>query len=134
MHERAAQHGLGDRVLWTGRLEGELKRAALAAATLFVLPSHSENFGIALLEAMAAGLPCISTPGVALAAEAGDAVRVIAAEAGALATAVRDLLDDVDERARLGAAARELARRRYTLLAMGRSLKAWYEEVTHAAA
>lgn len=128
LRERAAQLGLGDRVLWTGRLEGELKRAALAAATLFVLPSHSENFGIALLEAMAAGLPCVSTPGVALAAESGDAVRVVAAEAGALATALQDLLGDADARARLGAAAQELARRRYTLLAMGRALKAWYEE------
>lgn len=134
LREHAARLGLGERVLWTGRLEGELKRAALAAATLYVLPSLSENFGIALLEAMAAGLPCVSTPGVALAAEAEDAVRVVAPEPAALATALRDLLADSEERARLGAAARELARRKYTLLAMGRELKAWYEEVTHAAA
>ncbi len=134
LRERAAALGLGDRVLWTGRLEGGLKRAALAAATLFVLPSRSENFGIALLEAMAAGLPCVSTPGVALAAEAEGAVRVVPAEAGPLAAALRELLGDADERARLATAARELARRKFTLLAMGRALKAWYEEVTHAPA
>jgi glycosyltransferase involved in cell wall biosynthesis len=134
LRERAAQLGLGERVLWTGRLQGECKRAALAAATLFVLPSRSENFGIALLEAMAAGLPCVSTPGVALATEAEGSVRVVAAEPAALAGALNRLLEDPAERTRLGAAARELARRKYTLLAMGRELKAWYEEVTHAAA
>jgi len=134
LRERAAQLGLGERVLWTGRLQGELKRAALAAATLYVLPSRSENFGIALLEAMAAGLPCVSTPGVALASEAEGSVRVVAPEPAALATALRELLADPAERTRLGAAARELARRKFTLLAMGRELKAWYEEVTHAAA
>lgn len=130
----AAQLGLGNRVLWTGRLDGELKRSALAAASLFVLPSHSENFGIALLEAMAAGLPCLSTPGVALAAEAEGAVRVVAAEAGALATALRDLLGDSTERARLGMAAREVAQRNYSLTALGRALKSWYGELTHAPA
>lgn len=129
LRARADQLGLGDRVLWTGRLEGELKRAALAAASLFVLPSHSENFGIALLEAMAAGLPCVSTPGVALAAEAEGAVRLVDGQTGALAAALQELLDQPEESMRLGRAARELASRKYTLSAMGRALKAWYEEV-----
>ena len=61
-------------------------------------------------------------------------MRVVAAEPAALAGALNRLLEDPAERTRLGAAARELARRKYTLLAMGRELKAWYEEVTHAAA
>lgn len=129
LHQYAGQLGLGDRLLWTGRLEGELKRAALAAATLFVLPSHSENFGIALLEAMASGLPCISTKGVALASESENAVRISTTQPDSLASVIQELIDNHEESARLGTAARELVANRYSLLAMGSALKTWYEEV-----
>lgn len=52
---------LGDVVEFTGPIEGEAKRAAFAAADLFVLPSHSESFGIAVAEALAHGLPVLTT-------------------------------------------------------------------------
>jgi len=48
-------------VTFTGMLTGEFKWSALAAAELFVLPSYSEGFSMATLEAMAAGLPVIIT-------------------------------------------------------------------------
>lgn len=48
---------------FVGALDGGLKRAALEAAELFVLPSFSENFGQAILEALAAGLPVVTTHG-----------------------------------------------------------------------
>jgi glycosyltransferase involved in cell wall biosynthesis len=83
LKERARASGISDRVLWTGFLEGDQRLAALAACQVFVLPSSSENFGVALLEAMAVGLPCISTEGVALAREAGGAAdRTHSAGAG----------------------------------------------------
>lgn len=53
--------GVDDRILWTGMLTGELKWAALQAAELFVLPSHQENFGIAVVEALASGTPVLTT-------------------------------------------------------------------------
>jgi glycosyltransferase involved in cell wall biosynthesis len=49
------------RVVWTGMLSGKLKWAALRAAELFVLPSHQENFGIAVVEALASGTPVLVT-------------------------------------------------------------------------
>jgi glycosyltransferase involved in cell wall biosynthesis len=46
-------------VVWTGMLSGKLKWAALRAAELFVLPSHQENFGIAVVEALASRTPVL---------------------------------------------------------------------------
>ncbi len=46
-------------VAWTGMLEGDLKWGALHAAEAFVLPSHQENFGLAVVEALACGVPAL---------------------------------------------------------------------------
>lgn len=51
--------GIADRVTWTGMLEGDLKWGAFRAAEAFVLPSHQENFGIAVVEALACGTPVL---------------------------------------------------------------------------
>ena len=50
---------VAQRVHWTGMLQGDLKWGAIYAAEAFVLPSHQENFGVAAVEAMAAGLPVL---------------------------------------------------------------------------
>lgn len=54
---------LQDRVTFTGMLTGDRKNAALGNADLFVLPTHSENFGIAVAEALAYTVPVITTKG-----------------------------------------------------------------------
>ena len=46
-------------VVFTGMLQGELKQAAFARADAFILPSHQENFGMSVVEALAAGLPVL---------------------------------------------------------------------------
>ena len=51
--------GLSGRVTWPGMLKGDLKWGALRAAELFLLPSHQENFGIAVAEALACGVPVL---------------------------------------------------------------------------
>jgi len=53
----------GDRVTFTGPLFGDEKTAAYASANLFVLPSHTENFSLVTAEALAAGIPAITTQG-----------------------------------------------------------------------
>lgn len=59
LEARAAQWGVAERVTWTGMLAGEAKWSALKAAQVFALPSHQENFGIAVVEALALGVPVL---------------------------------------------------------------------------
>lgn len=55
----AAERGIADRVVWTGMLSGAVKWGAIRAADVFVLPSHQENFGLAVVEALACGVPVL---------------------------------------------------------------------------
>jgi len=56
-------HGLDGIVEFTGALDGDAKRLAYESADLFVLPSHTENFGMAIGEALAYGVPVVTTHG-----------------------------------------------------------------------
>jgi glycosyltransferase involved in cell wall biosynthesis len=55
----ASRLGIADRITWTGMLKGAAKWGALAASEVFVIPSHQENFGIVIAEAMACNIPVI---------------------------------------------------------------------------
>ena len=57
LEQRAEALGICDRITWTGMLSGQLKWGAFRCAELFCLPSHQENFGIVVAEALACGLP-----------------------------------------------------------------------------
>lgn len=59
LQEWSKREGLSGRVTWTGMLSGALKWGAFYSAEAFVLPSHQENFGIAVAEAMACGVPVL---------------------------------------------------------------------------
>ncbi|MBT9609937.1 MAG: glycosyltransferase [Aquabacterium sp.] len=51
--------GLADVTTWTGMISGDVKWGAFRASEAFILPSHQENFGIAVAEAMACGVPVL---------------------------------------------------------------------------
>jgi glycosyltransferase involved in cell wall biosynthesis len=55
--------GFGNSIIWLGMVTGDKRIDAYGGADLFVLPTHSENFGIVIAEALSAGLPVITTDG-----------------------------------------------------------------------
>jgi glycosyltransferase involved in cell wall biosynthesis len=65
----ARTRGLTDRITWTGMLTGDPKWGAYRAANAFILPSHSENFGIVVVEALSCGVPVLITDKVNIWAE-----------------------------------------------------------------
>lgn len=59
LQAQARELGVSERIIWTGMLQNELKWGAFRAASAFVLPSHQENFGIVVAEALACGVPVL---------------------------------------------------------------------------
>ena len=107
-----AARGLDARVSLTGIVTGEAKVALLQRSAVFALPSEDENLGVALLEAMAAGVPVVTTRGVAVheEVERAGAGLVVPRTVDDVARAVGALLDDPARREAMGASARLLVR------------------------
>ncbi|MBI5284568.1 MAG: glycosyltransferase [Chloroflexi bacterium] len=126
----AAHEGVGEAVTFTGMLRGRDKLAALAAADVWALPSHSENFGIAVAEALAAGRAVVVSGAVNIAPEiaAAGAGAVSELTPEAFAAEIVALLRDGARRQTLGASGREFARR-YDWSVIGPQLAALYEKV-----
>jgi len=110
-----SEEGVLGRTTFTGMLLGEEKMAVLRDADLFVLPSYSENFGLAVIEAMAASLPVIISDQVNIwpEVEAGGAGRVIPCDPGALAGQILDLLENRDAARQMGRKGRALIQEHY---------------------
>jgi glycosyltransferase involved in cell wall biosynthesis len=121
---------LDEQIVVTGYLDGVDRLGALAAADVFCLPATGEGLSMAALEALAAGLPVILSPGCNLpeAADAGAGL-IVAPEVEPLATALRELLTDASRRAAMSTAAQGLVRDHFTWAAAAERLEQVYEAV-----
>ncbi|MEO3938487.1 glycosyltransferase family 4 protein [Dermatophilaceae bacterium Soc4.6] len=105
---RITELGLDDAVTVTSDLTDAALAALLASAEVMCVPSLYEGFSLPTVEAMSCGTPVVASRAGALPEVVGDAaVLVPPGDPEAIAAAVRALLDDEGERARLGAAGRE---------------------------
>lgn len=118
----AEQRGVADRVEFAGPIYGDAKNELLARATLFVLLSTSENFGNAVLEALAMQTPAVLSSGVGLADE------VVNADAGVIGVeAIAALLRDPARRAQMGRNGRALVESRFAWPRVAAEIERAYE-------
>lgn len=121
----AAQHGVAERITWTGLLQGPAKWGALRAAEAFVLPSHQENFGVAVVEALAVGTPVLISREVNIwrgITDDGAGLAEAATSEGAAALIDRWLALPAGARAAMGRAALACFARRFHVDAAARTL------------
>lgn len=131
LHERVSARKLNERVRFLGHVSGDAKWRAFAEADAFVLPSSHENFGIAVAEAMMAGLPVVISDQVGIAPEIREAGAglVVPLDNSWLASALSDLASDRNRAATMGARGRALAISRYSWRSTAERLHELYTEL-----
>lgn len=131
LRRRARELGIADRIEWLGHVAGAQKAEAFRSADIFVLPSFSENFGIAAAEAMAAGLPSVLSSGIAISSEAerAGAAIAVAPDSAAVADAIGRLLDDAPARRAMSEAAIAHVRLNYSCERMADQLTSLYSRI-----
>lgn len=121
LRRRADALDVGDRVVFTGWLDGRDLEGFYRAATVFVYPSLMEGFGMPLLEAMRREAPVACSDSSALPEVAGDAAEYFnARNSDSIAAAIDRLLSDEQRRKQLV----ELGRRRHALFSWERTASA----------
>ncbi|WP_242344773.1 glycosyltransferase [Anaeromyxobacter terrae] len=127
MARRVHDLGIGERVLFTGPLQGFVKSAALRAADAFVLPSQHEAFSVALLEAMAAKLPAVVSAGCNFPVDQHGAGWVFEGTPESLARVLCELFSAPRMRLEeMGERGRALVESRYTWPKIGAELLSVY--------
>jgi glycosyltransferase involved in cell wall biosynthesis len=99
LHSLVAELNLGNHIVFTGLLTGIEKLSLYNAADIFVLPTQHENFGLVLTEAMACGLPVITTKGTDIWQEIQSAGAIIAdSTPESIAAEIKKMLGDPADR------------------------------------
>jgi glycosyltransferase involved in cell wall biosynthesis len=127
----AEDNQVSARIRFVGIVSDEHKWALYEHATMFVLPSYSENFGNVVAEAMAMGCPVVVTPEVGLASlvrESGSGVVVDGAPK-ILAEAISALLQDPNRRELMGERGRLTARQHLSWESVASRMESVYEEI-----
>ncbi len=109
-------YGLHDLTVFPGFVQGEDKWQLLREADVFVLPSYQENFGIAVVEALAAGLPVVMSHRVNIYREIVEAGAGVVTELApeALAATIDELLSNLSLRQEMGQKGRQIASARFS--------------------
>lgn len=132
IHGDLERFGLSRNVRMPGFVEADQKDRLISEASVFVLPSVQESFGMAVVEAMAAGLPVVISRGVGIWNEVKEAGAglVVEREPKALADGLFYLLRHPEDRRRMGANGRELVRASFAPALIGEQLRDLYAEVS----
>jgi glycosyltransferase involved in cell wall biosynthesis len=128
LRQQAERLEIVDRVTFTGTVFGRDKAALLRSASVLVLPSHSENFGNVVLEALASSCPVVVTPEVGAAAivREANAGFVVPGVPGRLAESIRELVEHPGRRREMGLRGRALVRREYSWARVAERMIALY--------
>lgn len=131
LERKARRLAVEEQLTFTGPVYGAEKAALLRAATVFVLPSRSENFSNSVLEAMAVGCPVIISPEVGLAecVRAGGCGIVLESEVDAWSSAIQQVLADGSLRAKMSRAGKEVALRRFGPAQVAAQMEDLYQHV-----
>ena len=115
VRELTRSHSVSDRVHFVGEVRGEEKPRTLFGADAFVLSSYTEGLPVAAIEAMAARLPVILTPGCNLpeVKKAGAGV-IVSPSPRAVAAGIRKVFESESDLQRMGQNARGLVERKFT--------------------
>jgi len=114
MEQLCRERNLCDRIIFLGKQQSV--EEVLACSDVFVLPSEEESFGLAVLEALACGVPCVTTnagglPEVNVDGETGYTVDI--GDIDAFADRIGRLLEDRELRLKMGISARDISRARF---------------------
>ncbi len=111
LREKISSHKAKESVLFSGWLEGDLKINVLRHAALLALPSHHENFGLCVMEALACGVPVLVSPHVNLAAAVSQAGAgwIVPVQKEPIELALIDAFSRSAERDKRGKSGRDLS-------------------------
>lgn len=131
LRDRAERPDLRGRVSFVGFVEGDAKWELLNTAAVFVLPSHAENFGVAVAEAVASGCPVVLTREVDIAVKLEESGAALISEPtpAAFADSVALLLRDPVRAASMGAAGVHFAETQWSWRNAAARLVERYSEV-----
>ncbi len=130
LRSTVAKAGLEDRVHWPGMLNGDVKWGAFFASEAFVLPSHQENFGIAVAEALACGRPALLADKVNIAEDiAADGAGLAEPDTpeGTLRLLKQWIAMSLEQRAEMGRLALACFDRRYDMRRNARQIIELFE-------
>jgi glycosyltransferase involved in cell wall biosynthesis len=131
LRDKVRKLNLDTAVSFVGFVEGERKAETFRQACIFVLPSYQENFGLAIAEALAYGIPVVITQGVDLAEDviAYGSGCVVQRDVKELAEALLALLGDPLRRAAMGENGRRQVMELYSTSKVGAQLDGLYRSV-----